>query len=111
MPFSQTNPPFHRLIVSEWGKATAMLLLTLEVRWVRPASESLLQASLCDADLSYAFTLSCLIQRADADNLQGSHNSRVHLQYMRKDILTLTHGKNNHSSLTWECDGLSKQIQ
>lgn len=47
----------------------------------------------------------------DTDNLQGSHNSRVHLQHIRKDILTLTYGKDKHSSLTWECDGLSKQIQ
>lgn len=76
-----------------------------------PACRSLLQVSSCDADFTPAFILSCLSQRANPDNLQGSHNPRVHLQYMRKDLLTLTHGKNNHNSLIWECDGLSKQIQ
>lgn len=111
MPSSQTSSPFHRLIVSEWGTATSVLLLALEVTWVSPACGSLLQASSCDAELTPPFILSCLTQRASPDNLQGSHNPKVHLQYMRKDILTLTYGKNNHNSLISECDRLSKQVQ
>lgn len=52
MPSSQTSSPFHRLIVSEWGTATSVLLLALEVTWVSPACGSLLQASSCVAELT-----------------------------------------------------------
>lgn len=101
MSFSQMNSVFNRLIFSVWDVATSVLLPALELTQMKPACGCLLQVSLCDAGLHlFAFALSCLPQRANPDNLKGSHNPKVHLQYMRKDILTLTYEKNNHNSLS-----------